>query len=185
MDVRQVLDGPQVVAQRVQDRPGFGGTRRADGHAEDTEAQPPLGVVPATHPFLADAAFVVGDHHDVAAHAGGVVELLRQQFAGHGQRSPVAGAAAQEGLREVDHPGDVGGLPGREAEDLDLVGGGEQDADEVALGVPGLIQQPARAHALAHASLVTPPGPGTYMECEVSTHAMTAPRPVARSPWVS
>lgn len=42
-----------------------------------------------------------------------------------------------------------------------------------------------RAHALAHASGVTPPGPSAYMECEVSTQAMTAPRPVACSPWLS
>ncbi|MGC0407074.1 hypothetical protein RKD31_000317 [Streptomyces sp. SAI-163] len=40
----------------------------------------------------------------------------------------------------------------------------------------------ASAHAFAHASRVMPPGPASYMECEVSTQAMTAPRPVACSP---
>lgn len=43
----------------------------------------------------------------------------------------------------------------------------------------------ARAHALDHASRVTPPGPAAYIEWEVSTHAMTAPRPVGCSPRLS
>ncbi len=38
---------------------------------------------------------------------------------------------------------------------------------------------------MAHASRVMPPGPASYMECEVSTQAMTAPWPVDCSPWLS
>lgn len=127
MDVGEVLDGTEVVAQGPQDRVASGGLRGADDHAEQPEAQAVLGVVPAARPFLGDAALVVGDHHDVAAPAGGVVELLLQQFTGRGQRRLVAGPAAEEAFREVEDPGQVGGLVRREAEDLELVGGGEQD----------------------------------------------------------
>ncbi|MDQ1019366.1 hypothetical protein QFZ43_005915 [Streptomyces afghaniensis] len=40
----------------------------------------------------------------------------------------------------------------------------------------------ARAHPFAHASRVIPPGPASYIECEVSTHATIAPWPSACSP---
>ncbi len=50
------------------------------------------------------------------------------------------------------------GSVGREAEDLELVGGGEQDADEVAPRASRAWSSSASAHALAHASRVTSAG---------------------------
>jgi hypothetical protein len=52
---------------------------------------------------------VVGEHHDVATPACGVVEILRRRFTGRRQRPLVAGAPAEEGLREVEDPVEVGG----------------------------------------------------------------------------
>src|SRR5690606_34167493 len=141
LDVRQVVDGAEVVAEGFQDRAGCGGVRGGEGDAEEAEAQAVSGVVPGAGPRLGDLAGVVGDQDDVAAHPGRVVVLLLQDSGGGGQRALEVRAAAEEGLGEVEDVGDGGRPVGREAVDAQLVGGGEEDADEVASGPAGLVEQ--------------------------------------------